>query len=196
MKLKKQSNQLIRGFELSFIILISPLLVTVFIIIYILILLIDNHNPIFISKRSGLNLKKFNMYKFRSMTGYGSELEKKKYKKSQGNQITNFGSILRKSSLDEIPQFYNVLIGTMSIVGPRPALPSQKNLLKKRKKKNITSLKPGITGWAQINGRDYISDTVKLHLEEYYLNNRSLLLNIKIIILTFIKIFKKRSVKH
>ena len=106
------------------------------------------------------------------------------------------GKIIRKFSLDELPNLINILKGDMNFVGPRPALPSQVELNLKREKLGIHKLKPGITGWAQINGRDEISIDKKVELDYYYLQNKSFLLDIKIIFLTFIKVFKKSNISH
>ena len=106
------------------------------------------------------------------------------------------GKIIRKFSLDELPNLINILKGDMNFVGPRPALPSQVELNIKREQLGIHKLKPGITGWAQINGRDEISIDKKVELDYYYLQNKSFLLDLKIIFLTFFKVFKKSNISH
>ena len=106
------------------------------------------------------------------------------------------GKIIRKFSLDELPNLINILKGDMNFVGPRPALPSQVELNLKREQLGIHKLKPGITGWAQINGRDEISINKKVELDYYYLQNKSFLLDVKIIFLTFFKVFKKSNISH
>ena len=106
------------------------------------------------------------------------------------------GKIIRKFSLDELPNLINILKGDMNFVGPRPALPSQVELNLKREQLGIHKLKPGITGWAQINGRDEISIDKKVELDYYYLQNKSFLLDLKIIFLTFFKVFKKSNISH
>ena len=106
------------------------------------------------------------------------------------------GGFLRKYSLDELPQLFNVLKGDMSFVGPRPALFNQHDLVELRTKKNVHILTPGITGWAQVNGRDDLPIPVKVSLDEYYLNHRSLALDLYIILLTAIKVVKREGVQH
>ena len=110
--------------------------------------------------------------------------------------ITRFGTFLRKTSLDEIPQIFSVLIGHMSFVGPRPALYNQFDLISLREKNGINLLTPGITGWAQINGRDDLSVSKKVEIEIYYKKNMNLLLDIKILFLTILKVSNMQNIKH
>ena len=114
--------------------------------------------------------------------------------KNPENYITRIGKILRKTSLDELPQLWNILKGDMSFVGPRPALFNQYELIKMRSNKGIDSLLPGLTGWAQINGRDNISDKDKVKFDYEYLKKNNLMLDLKIIILTFYKVIKKEDI--
>jgi O-antigen biosynthesis protein WbqP len=110
--------------------------------------------------------------------------------------LTPVGKFLRKSSLDELPQLWSVLKGDMSFVGPRPALFNQDDLIALRTGKGVHRLIPGITGWAQINGRDDIPISVKVDYDEYYLKNRSFFFDLKILWNTFFKVIKKKSVAH
>jgi O-antigen biosynthesis protein WbqP len=110
--------------------------------------------------------------------------------------LTPVGQFLRKSSLDELPQLFNILKGDMSFVGPRPALFNQDDLVALRTEKGIDSLVPGLTGWAQINGRDELPIPVKVDFDEYYLKNRSFLLDIKILFMTFVKVVRSEGVEH
>jgi len=110
--------------------------------------------------------------------------------------ITWSGKFLRKYSIDELPQLFSVIIGDMKIVGPRPALFNQYELISKRNTKGIDILKPGITGWAQINGRDEISIEEKVKLDEYYMINRSIFLDIRIIFLTIFNVVLKKNISH
>ena len=110
--------------------------------------------------------------------------------------LTPVGRFLRKSSLDELPQFLSVLKGDMSFVGPRPALFNQEDLIRLRKEKNIHHLVPGITGWAQINGRDELPIPVKVSFDEEYLRRQSFLFDMKIIWMTFLKVIKREGVSH
>ena len=116
--------------------------------------------------------------------------------KNSKSKLTKTGNIIRKYSLDEIPQLINIIKGEMNFVGPRPALYNQRDLINLRNKKKIYTVKPGITGWAQVNGRDEISIARKVTLDEYYLNNRSLSMNIKILFITAYRIIKPRNILH
>ena len=110
--------------------------------------------------------------------------------------LTPIGKFLRKSSLDEIPQLFSIIAGDMSIVGPRPALFNQEDLIALRTEKGVHQLTPGLTGWAQINGRDELPIPIKVEFDEYYLKNRSFLLDMQIIFQTFVKVVKSEGVKH
>jgi len=110
--------------------------------------------------------------------------------------LTPIGTFLRKTSLDELPQIFSILKGDMSFVGPRPALFNQHDLVELRTKKGVHLLTPGLTGWAQINGRDELPIPVKVEFDEYYLMHRSFLLDIKILFMTFFKVLRSEGVKH
>lgn len=110
--------------------------------------------------------------------------------------LTPIGRILRKSSLDELPQLYSILKGNMSFVGPRPALFNQDDLLALRTQKGIHALTPGLTGWAQINGRDELPIPVKVEFDEYYLKHRSFWFDIKILFMTVFKVLRREGVTH
>ncbi|MDD2582673.1 MAG: sugar transferase [Desulfuromonadaceae bacterium] len=110
--------------------------------------------------------------------------------------LTPVGKFLRKSSLDELPQLFSILTGDMSIVGPRPALFNQEDLIELRTRKGVHALTPGLTGWAQINGRDELPIPVKVEFDEWYLHNRSFLLDLRIIVQTFVKVLRKEGVAH
>jgi len=109
---------------------------------------------------------------------------------------TVIGPILRKLSIDELPQLINIVKGEMVFVGPRPALYNQDNLIKLRTEKNIHNLKPGVTGWAQVNGRDELSIPEKVKLDEYYLQNKSIILDIKILFMTGFQVIFPKGVSH
>jgi O-antigen biosynthesis protein WbqP len=147
------------------------------------------------SDRVGQNNKLFRMPKFRTMqvdtpaVATHLLLEPKQF-------LTPVGSFLRKSSLDEIPQLWSVLKGDMSLVGPRPALFNQDDLIKLRIEKGVHLLKPGITGWAQINGRDELPIPDKVQLDVDYMNRQSLLFDLKIIVLTVVKVLCSDGVRH
>ena len=110
--------------------------------------------------------------------------------------LTPIGPFIRRLSLDEFPQLWSVLRGDMSFVGPRPALYNQDDLIELRTRKGIHKLVPGITGWAQVNGRDNLAIPVKVEYDVYYLRNRSFLFDLKILLLTFNKVIKREGVRH
>jgi len=110
--------------------------------------------------------------------------------------LTRVGKFLRKSSLDELPQLLSILKGDMSFVGPRPALFNQDDLVELRTKKGIHVLTPGLTGWAQINGRDELPIPIKVGFDEYYLNHRFFLFDLKILFMTILKVVKSEGVQH
>ena len=177
------------GILLSLI--LSPLIILIGIIIKI-----DSQGPVFfISERVGLNNKKFKMIKFRTMFT-NTEIAETSKLKNPKLKVTKIGKFLRKYSIDEIPQFFNLILGNMTIVGPRPALPQQLKLINNRKKFGIDKIKPGVTGHAQVNGRDLISDSKKLNLEIEYMKNRSWYLDLKIILKTFKVVLSKIGVSH
>ncbi len=178
---------------LSLLLLI--LLFPVFLIISVLILFEDGFPVFFKQKRVGQNYTFFQIYKFRSM------------KKNTPNVATHLlenpsqyvliiGGLLRKLSLDELPNLINILKGEMVFVGPRPALYNQDDLMELRVKAGVDKLKPGITGWAQVNGRDEIALEVKVAFEKQYLERKTFLFDLKIIILTFTKVLKSQGVNH
>jgi O-antigen biosynthesis protein WbqP len=110
--------------------------------------------------------------------------------------LTPIGNFLRKSSLDELPQLFSIMKGDMSFVGPRPALFNQNDLIALRTEKGVHFLKPGLTGWAQINGRDELPIPVKVEFDAWYLEHRSFMLDLKIIVMTLVKVLKKEGVTH
>lgn len=147
------------------------------------------------SDRVGKNNSIFKMPKFRTMR-IDTPAVATHLLGDPGRFLTPIGKFLRKSSLDELPQIFSVLKGDMSIVGPRPALYNQDDLIALRTDKSIHTLTPGLTGWAQINGRDELPIPVKVEYDEYYLKNRSLALDIRIIFKTFINVAKSEGVSH
>jgi len=147
------------------------------------------------SDRVGVNNRIFRMPKFRTMRVSTPALATHLLQNPE-SYLTPVGSILRKTSLDELPQLWSILKGDMTFVGPRPALFNQEDLIELRTRKGIHTLVPGITGWAQINGRDDLPIPVKVAHDEYYLTNRSLSLDLTIIVQTFIKVLRKEGVQH
>jgi O-antigen biosynthesis protein WbqP len=164
-------------------------------LIIIIYFLTNNKKIIYKSKRVGFNNKIFLMYKFRTMKSGTPQVATHLLKKSD-LYITSIGYWLRRSSLDEIPQIINVIKGDMSIIGPRPALYNQYNLIKLRNKFKIQDMYPGITGWAQINGRDNLSVLKKVRLDNFYKKNKSLYLDLKILFFTVINVFFSKGLKH
>ena len=133
------------------------------------------------------------MLKFRTMTQDTPEVATH-LMHNAAQSVTGVGDFLRKTSLDEIPQIINVLAGDMSLVGPRPALTSQADLLALRDQAGVTSLLPGVTGWAQVNGRDRLSISDKIELERYYLQHRNMGLDLTIIVMTLLKVLSQADV--
>lgn len=135
------------------------------------------------------------MYKFRTMR-IDTPAVATHLMENPGQYLTPVGRFLRKSSLDELPQLFNILKGDMSFVGPRPALFNQHDLIELRTKKGIHTLEPGLTGWAQINGRDELPIPVKVNFDEYYYQNRSFPLDMRILLMTLFKVMRHEGVDH
>ena len=184
-----------RVFDFTFATILIILCTPIFFVISIVIKVFSKGPILHWSKRIGKKNVIFEMPKFRTMHTDTPQLATHLMKNPQKN-ITRIGYYLRKTSLDELPQFWSIIVGDMSFVGPRPALFNQYDLKKMRTKKNIHILHPGITGWAQINGRDNINVNEKVKLDLYYLNNQSTILDFKIILFTLVIILKKKEVKH
>ena len=149
----------------------------------------------FTQKRIGVNISFFKMYKFRSMKK-GTPNVATHLLNNPEQYLLKTGKFLRKTSLDELPNLINIIKGDMVFVGPRPALYNQNDLMVLREKSGIEKLKPGITGWAQINGRDEISLEEKVKFEEEYLKKKSPFLDTQIIIKTFVKVLFSKGVSH
>lgn len=147
------------------------------------------------SDRVGRNNSNFKMPKFRTMRTDTPAVATHLLGEPD-RWLTPIGKFLRKSSLDELPQLLSILTGDMSIVGPRPALFNQDDLIALRTKKGVHQLIPGLTGWAQVNGRDELPIPIKVEFDEWYLRNSSFMLDLKIIMMTFIKVLKKEGVTH
>ena len=147
------------------------------------------------SSRVGRNNTLFRMPKFRTMRTDAPDLPTHLLNDS-GRYITPVGEILRKTSLDELPQLWSILIGEMTFVGPRPALHNQNDLMALRIKRNIHLLTPGITGWAQVNGRDELSIPDKVDLEVYYLKHRSFTFDLIILWKTIFSVGKRKGISH
>ena len=173
------------------IILASCLLVflaPIFLIIAVLIRLQDGGPAIFRQIRIGKSGKTFMFYKFRSMPLNTPNLESNQTEKLQ---ITPFGKFIRRTNIDELPQFYNVLIGNMSFIGPRPPIPKQFDLIELRKKNGAINLNPGLTGWAQVNSFDGMSVEQKAKFDGEYAHKISFLFDLFILIKTVLYLTKK-----
>ncbi len=188
---KFNMNILTRILSLLIIILLLPFFITISILI-----LVEDGFPIFFTQsRVGINYTFFNIYKFRSM--------KKNTPNVATHLLTNpdqylikIGKFIRKTSLDELPNLINIIKGEMVFVGPRPALYNQDDLMQYRVATGVSKLKPGITGWAQINGRDEISIPEKVKLEQEYLHKKSFILDMEIVIKTFTNVLFSKGVSH
>ena len=178
---------------LSFICVI--IFTPIFIIISILLKVSSKGSIIYWSRRVGLNNKIFFMPKFRSMNIDTKETSTANLKDPH-NQITYIGSFIRKYSIDELPQLWSVLKGDMSIVGPRPLLISEDDILTMRANKEINSIKPGITGWAQVNGRDNISNQRKVELDLEYKEKQSIFFDCLIILYTIRILMLRTDISH
>ena len=147
------------------------------------------------SDRVGRSNKIFKMPKFRSMR-IGTPAVATHLLEGPSTYLTPIGSFLRKSSLDELPQLWSILMGDMSFVGPRPALFNQHDLIALRTKNGVENLLPGLTGWAQVNGRDELPIPEKVKLDVEYLQRQSLVFDLRILWLTFIKVLRRDGVTH
>ena len=184
-----------RLIEIFISILLAVILLVPISIIYIIILINSKSNPIFWSQRIGKNNKIFNMPKFRTMN-INTPVVASHLMSNPSNNITKIGCILRSYSLDEIPQLYSIIKGDITFIGPRPALYNQYDLIDLRTKAHIHMIKPGITGWAQVNGRDHLTIEEKVKYDIEYLGKKSLRFNLYILFLTFVKIIKKSDISH
>lgn len=147
------------------------------------------------SQRVGRNNALYRMPKFRTMR-IDTPAVATHLLEHPERYLTPVGNFLRKSSLDELPQLYSILRGDMSFVGPRPALYNQDDLIALRTQKGVHQLTPGLTGWAQINGRDELPIPVKVEYDTYYLNHRGPLFDIYVLALTFFKVLRREGVQH
>ena len=180
-----------RLFALIVLIILSPIFLFVALAIFI-----EDGSPIFFKqKRVGINYTFFNIYKFRSMKKNTPNVATHLLE-NPASYLLRIGGVLRKLSLDELPNLINIIKGEMVFVGPRPALYNQDDLMALRVAAGVDKLKPGITGWAQINGRDDITIEKKVQLEQEYLYKRSTLFDIEIIIKTFTKVLFSKGVSH
>lgn len=185
-------NKIKRSFDIIFSLTVLIMLSPIFLIIAILVKIKLGGHIFFVQERIGMYNRPFKMYKFRTM---------RDTKDSSGNllsdneRLTKFGKTLRSTSLDELPEFFNILRGEMSLIGPRPLLPEYLPLYSGEQIKRHNVL-PGLTGWAQINGRNSISWTEKFKLDVWYVENWSLKLDLKIFFLTIVKVIKREDINQ
>lgn len=179
-----------RVFDVCFSLMVIIILIPIFLTILLLLIFANRGNPFFLQERPGWKERPFKVIKFKTMN---DQKDEKGNLLPNHSRITKVGSILRKSSLDEIPQLFNVLIGDMSLVGPRPLLFKYIPLYSKEQRRRHET-RPGITGWAQVNGRNAISWTKKFDLDIYYVDNISFCLDLKILWLTFQKVFQSEGI--
>lgn len=176
--------------SLSGIFILSP----IFLILMVLIKF-DSKGPIlFKQTRVGINKKTFNMFKFRTMRVETPNETPTHLLENPDLWITALGKVLRKTSLDELPQLFNILIGDMSFIGPRPALWNQFDLIEAREKAQVNRVLPGLTGWAQINGRDELSIETKVNFDVEYIKRMNLFFDLKCFLLTILKVIQREGI--
>lgn len=185
-----------RLFDLVFALIGLPFFLVLLIVVGPIIYFTDKGNIFYVAKRLGKNGKTFKMFKFRTMKVNAPDIRNEDgstFNSDDDPRLTKIGKILRKTSIDEIPQIINVLFGTMSFIGPRPDLDSQ-IIYYDMEKETKFKVKPGITGYAQVNGRNEISWQEKNDLDRYYAKNVNLILDIKIFFKTIYKVLKREGV--
>lgn len=186
--------------KIFFDIVLSLVAIIVFswllIIIAVAIVVEDKGNILFKQKRIGKNKKEFYIYKFRTMKVSTPKDVPTHLLDNPESYITKIGGFLRKTSLDELPQLFNILKGDMSIVGPRPALWNQFDLIALRDENGSNSVRPGLTGWAQVNGRDELPIDVKAGFDGEYIKKMSIIFDIKIILMTVVSVFTSKGVRE
>ncbi|HLR38962.1 MAG TPA: sugar transferase [Jeotgalicoccus sp.] len=175
--------------------LIGMIILSPIILLLIIAIKIDSRGPVlFKQKRTGIHTSHFNILKFRTMKIDTPKDTPTHLLDNPDQYITRVGKFLRKTSLDELPQIWNIFIGQMSIIGPRPALWNQYDLIAERDKYKANDIPPGLTGWAQINGRDELPIEVKAKLDGHYAENISLGMDIKCFFGTIVSVFKSDGV--
>ncbi|MGG2109363.1 sugar transferase [Lysinibacillus pakistanensis] len=175
--------------------LIAVIVLSVPMSIVAILIKFDSKGPIlFKQQRVGIGGELFEIYKFRSMYTETPNVSTEALG-DPSVYITPVGKFIRKTSLDELPQLLNILKGDMAIVGPRPALYNQYELIEMRNQVGVNNVRPGLTGYAQVMGRDFISDEEKVRYDKYYIDNMGIALDIKIIWMTFFSVLKSEGVK-
>lgn len=184
-----------RVFDFSFGVLVVLILLLPITLVAVLVRLTSPGPALYWSDRVGRNNVLFKMPKFRSMR-VGTPAVATHLLADPGSHLTPIGSFIRKSSLDELPQLWSILVGHMSFVGPRPALFNQQDLIELRTSQRVHALVPGLTGWAQVNGRDELPIPQKVALDAEYLTRQGLWFDIKILWMTFLKVVQRDGVSH
>ena len=184
-----------RAFDICLVCLAALILLVPVLLVAMAVRLTSKGPALYWSNRVGRNNVIFKMPKFRSMR-VGTPAVATHLLADAASYLTPIGSFLRKSSLDELPQLWSILLGDMSFVGPRPALFNQQNLIALRTAQGVHTLVPGLTGWAQVNGRDELPIPEKVKLDVAYLQRQSLWFDIRILWLTFLKVLKRDGVSH
>ena len=184
-----------RLFDLLLALLLAIVLAIPILLVAIVVRLTSVGPALYWSDRVGKCNVLFKMPKFRTMQ-VGTPAVATHLLANSGQYLTPVGSFLRKSSLDELPQLWSILVGDMSFVGPRPALFNQNDLIALRTQNGVDQLVPGLTGWAQVNGRDELSIPIKVQYEVEYLQRQSFWFDIKILFLTFLKVVRRTGVSH
>ena len=184
-----------RLFDLTVALAASAFLVVPILIVSVAVKLTSPGPVLYWSDRVGRDNRIFKMPKFRSMLVHTPTLATHLLRNPE-QWLTPIGSFLRKTSLDELPQLWSILKGDMSFVGPRPALFNQGDLVALRTEKGVHALLPGLTGWAQVNGRDELPIPQKVQLDTEYLKQRSLLFDLKILWMTVLKVLSRDGVTH
>ena len=184
-----------RFFDVLLGLCLAAVLALPFVVVAILVRLTSEGPVLYWSDRVGKENTIFRMPKFRSML-VGTPAVATHLLTDPKACLTPIGSFLRKSSLDELPQLWSILVGDMSFVGPRPALFNQEDLIALRTACGVNKLTPGLTGWAQVNGRDELPILEKVKLDAEYLQRRSFWLDIRILWLTFVKVLRRDGVSH
>ena len=184
-----------RFFDLTLALVASPLLALPMLLIALAVKLTSKGPVLYWSDRVGRNNEIFRMPKFRSMRTDAPEVATHLFS-NYGAYLIRIGPFLRKTSLDELPQIYSILKGDLSFVGPRPALHNQDDLVALRTEYGVHELTPGLTGWAQVNGRDELPITVKVKYDCEYLRKRTLLFDIRILLRTIVQVLRGQGVTH
>ncbi|MBL0394411.1 sugar transferase [Ramlibacter monticola] len=184
-----------RGLDILVVLLAGLGLLVPIVLVALAVKLTSPGPVLYWSDRIGRHNRIFRMPKFRSMRT-DTPVVATHLLESPERWLTPIGSFLRRTSLDELPQLWSILVGHMSIVGPRPALHNQHDLIALRTEAGVHTLRPGLTGWAQINGRDELPIPQKVALDTWYLQHRSLALDLRIILRTALKVVRSEGVAH